>query len=60
MKNTVSMPAVPAPRGRMAALTADRTPSMARALELMPPSAISEITTHRTITRRTPKMRGGA
>lgn len=44
----------------MAAFTADRTPSMASALELMPPSAISEITTHRTMTSRTPKIRGGA
>ncbi|KIX76563.1 hypothetical protein SF23_16560 [Streptomyces sp. MBRL 10] len=60
MKNTVSMPAVPAPSGRTAALTADSTPSMARALESMPPSAISEITTHSTITSRTPKMSGGA
>lgn len=47
MKKTVSMPA-------------ERTPSMARALELMPPSAISEITTESTMTSRTPKMSGGA
>lgn len=60
MKKTVSIPAVPAPSGRMAALTADRTPSMARALELIPPSAISEMTTQSTMTSRTPKIRGGA
>lgn len=59
MKNTVSMPAVPAPRGRTAALTADSTPSMASALELMPPSAISEITTQSTITSSAPKISSG-
>ncbi len=60
LKKTVSIPAVPAPSGRIAALTAESTPSMARALELMPPSAISEMTTHRMRTRSTPKIASGA
>ncbi len=59
-KNTVSTPAVPAPSGRSAALTADSTPSMARALESIPPSAISAKTTARTRMSRQPKISGGA
>ena len=47
-KNTVSMPAVPAPSGRSAALIADSTPSIASALASMPPSAISANTTAST------------
>ncbi|CAM5454484.1 hypothetical protein SCALM49S_06618 [Streptomyces californicus] len=54
------MPAVPAPSGRSAAFTAESTPSIASALELIPPSAISEMTTHRTRTSSTPKISGGA
>src|SRR6188508_2617427 len=44
-KNTVSSPAVPAPRGRRAAPTAASTPSIATALTSMPPSLISASTT---------------
>ena len=39
------MPAVPAPSGRSAALTADSTPSIASALASMPPAASSASTT---------------
>src|ERR1700722_1252515 len=59
MKKTVSMPAVPAPSGRSAALIADSTPSMASAFASMPPSAISANTTARTSTSSTPKISGG-
>jgi hypothetical protein len=45
MKNTVSTPAVPAPSGRSAALTAESTPSIASALESIPPSDNSASTT---------------
>src|SRR3954447_16411499 len=44
-KNTVSIPDVPAPSGRSAALTADRTPSIASAFESMPPSLNDASTT---------------
>ncbi len=53
------MPAVPAPSGRSAAFTVGSPPSIASALESMPPSAISEITTHGTSTSSTPKISGG-
>src|SRR5215469_13972804 len=59
MKNTVSIPAVPAPSGRSAASMADSTPSMARALASMPPSAISANTTSRTSTSSAPNISGG-
>ena len=58
VKNTVSMPAVPAPRGRRAAPMAESTPSMAMALASMPPSAISEKTTASTRTSRAPNISG--
>jgi hypothetical protein len=57
-KNSVSMPAVPAPSGRRAAPMADSTPSMATALASIPPSATSAITTKTTTTSRTPKNSG--
>ena len=59
-KNTVSMPAVPAPSGRRPAFTADSTPSMASALASMPPSAISANTTASTSSSSTPNISGGA
>src|SRR3984957_10068867 len=59
MKNTVSMPAVPAPSGRSAALIADSTPSMASALASMPPSAISANTTASTSASSAPNISGG-
>src|SRR5580693_7321884 len=59
MKNTVSIPAVPAPSGRSAASMADSTPSMARALASMPPSAISANTTSRTRASSAPNISGG-
>ena len=43
-KNTVSIPASPAPSGRSAAFTADSTPSIASAFESMPPSVIEAST----------------
>ncbi len=59
MKNTVSIPAVPAPSGRRPALIAESTPSIAIALESMPPSAISANTTASTSTSVSPNMNGG-
>src|ERR1700733_6518448 len=59
MKNTVSMPAVPAPSGRSAALIADSRPSMASALASMPPSAISANTTASTSASSAPNISGG-
>ena len=43
-KNTVSMPAVPAPSGRSALLIAARMPSIAMAFASMPPSDSSAMT----------------
>ena len=60
MKNTVSMPAVPAPSGRSAAPNAASTPSIASALASMPPSDSSENTTASTSTSRPPNITGGA
>ena len=57
-KNSVSMPAVPAPSGRRAAPMADSTPSMATALASIPPSATSATTTITTTRSRTPKRMG--
>jgi hypothetical protein len=58
VKNTVSRPAVPAPRGRRAAPMADSTPNMAMALASMPPSATSAKITASTSTRRAPNISG--
>src|SRR5580658_352503 len=59
MKNTVSIPAVPAPSGRNAALIADSTPSMASAFASMPPSATSANTTASTSASSAPNISGG-
>src|SRR5580700_8745560 len=56
VKNTVSMPAVPAPSGRRAAPIAESTPSIAIALASMPPAATSEKTTASTSTSRPPNI----
>jgi len=57
-KNTVSMPFVPAPRGRSAALTALSTPRIASALASMPASEICASTRSMSIGSRTMKMNG--
>src|ERR1700722_1425580 len=57
-KNTVSTPAVPPPSGRIAALIAARTPSIAMALASIPPSASSANTTATTPSSSTPNSSG--